>query len=538
MFDWPEKIIRETAGERSAGPDFRAPDAAEITRYFRESYPVMLDGALPRPDDKSLFSRQARRSLNRGRVDPALLPSAVLRETLESLAAQPSPATKAGFTAIGPHHARVWWDESVVDNLDDVLARLDKPHLVLRFYDVTGLDPEAGRWHDTFDIDVELKELGRTVHFWMADRTYVVDLGYVYADGRFLQLARTTTADLPRDSKGEADEGMTARCALRPRGDAHIRQINPDNAAREWAAARVDGEERDIEAELVIHMLYRAFLEKGPRALRQASVPVRRDAVVVRREFWQREHGRGRTAAQRKAPAFLVSRLDIGLRSETRTATTGRSAPAALWTEVGCLSRLAADERFVWFAGLLAAIRGDADEPIEAVPKPRATVTRVETEEEDMLIPVAMGHGVGLPMSLMATPVFEAAEHLRQNLVGIRSFEAVRGRDAHVHGKCDDAEAMRIFGGAEAKRMAKAGVRFTRMALTLEGRMRPGARLKVAGKLVHADANGNFRLECVLSGRRASIPMRAGASIGGEARSLINVDWEKRPSRERKAVDM
>ncbi len=81
--------------------------------------------------------------------------------------------------------------------------------------------------------------------------------------------------------------------------------------------------------------------------------------------------------------------------------------------------------------------------------------------------------------------------------------------------------------------MAKAGVRITRMALTLEGRMRPGARLKVAGKLVHADAEGRFRLECVLSGRKASIPMRAGVSVGGEARSLINVEWEKRSAREK-----
>lgn len=525
VFNWPVKNTENTSVERHVAPGFRSSDTAEIKRYFQENYPIMLDGALPRSDDKSLFLRQATKSLAKGRVDPSHLPTAVLRETLESLAAKPTPATKAGLTAIGPHHARVWWDESVVDNLDDVLAQLDEPHLVLRFYDITNLDPEAERWHDAFDVDVELEEAGRTVQFWASDRTYIVDLGYVYADGRFLRLARTNTADLPRNAKGGEDEGETARCALRPRGDMHAKYVSPDAAAREWAATRTDDEERDIEAELVIHMLYRAFLEEGPRALRRAPVLVRREPGILRREFLQRERARGKTVTRKNPPAFLVARLDAGPRAEPRAVESRLPAPAAAAYEA------LAEDRFAWYAGLLAAARNSRTE--RPVTLPKAMVTRVEAEEE-MLTPVAVGHGLGLPPALMAEPVFEAAAHLRESLVRIRSVQAERNRGAHIHGKLNDAETVRIFGGAEAKRMAKAGVRFTRMALTLEGKMRPGARLKVAGKLVHADADGNFRLECVLSGRRASIPMRAGASIGGEARSLINVDWEKRPSRERK----
>ena len=533
VFDWPVENILNTLRERHATPDSRDADATEIKRYFRETYPMLLDGALPRSGDKSLFLRQARKSLAKGRTDPSHLPSAVLRETLESLAAQPMPATKAGLTAIGPHHARIWWDESVVDNLDDVLAQLDGPHLVLRFYDITGLDPEAGRWHDTFDIDVELQETGRTVQLWASDRTYVVDLGYIYADGRFLRLARTNIADLPRNAKGEEDEGETARCALRPRGDMHARYVSPDAPAREWTAARMDDEERDIEAELVIHMLYRAFLEEGPRALRRAPTLVRREPGLLRREFLQRERARGKSVARKEKPAFLVTRLDAEVPGKTRVAKPELHMPAV----PAAAHKELTTERFIWFAGLLAAARNRLSPRAEAPVWTEATVTLVDTDEE-MLTPVAVGHGFGLPTALMAEPVFEAAEHLRESLVRMRSMQAERNRGAHIHGKLNDAETMRIFGGSEAKRMAKAGVRFTRMALTLEGRMRPGARLKVAGKLVHADADGNFRLECVLSGRRASIPMRAGASVGGEARSLINVDWEKRPSRERKHVGM
>jgi hypothetical protein len=114
---------------------------------------------------------------------------------------------------------------------------------------------------------------------------------------------------------------------------------------------------------------------------------------------------------------------------------------------------------------------------------------------------------------------------LRDSLAGFSDVPQTRIRPA-----ASTIDASEIFASAEAKRLAKAGVRVSRMSLTLEGRLRPGARLKVAGKLVHADADGNFCLECILSGRRTSIPMRAGTSISGEARSLISVDWSKRPN--------
>ncbi|MCL2000462.1 MAG: hypothetical protein FWG74_03425, partial [Planctomycetes bacterium] len=68
------------------------------------------------------------------------------------------------------------------------------------------------------------------------------------------------------------------------------------------------------------------------------------------------------------------------------------------------------------------------------------------------------------------------------------------------------------------------------------GRMRPGARLKVAGKIVYADAGGNFRLDCAISGGKLAIPLRAGRSIGGEVRGVINIDWEKRAKAKKKAL--
>jgi hypothetical protein len=308
-------------------------------------------------------------------------------------------------------------------------------------------------------------------------------------------------------------------------------------------------------------MMYRAFLKDGPRALRRAPVLARRDAAVLEREYAQRARERERatalpeaTAERVVAPTLILARLDDAARP---AATAGRSQflPAAATAPA-----FAEAERFAWHAALLAAMRTKHFAQAVAMLHPYESITRVDAElETDRTMLVRdMPVNEELTASLFAAPVFKAAKDLRETLTGMRrlddapvlndSAEASRllasatlgGRERRIRNEeqqpiIDVSE--RTFGGYEAKRMAKAGVRFTRMALTLEGRMRPGARLKVAGKLVHADAEGKFRLECVLSGKKASIPMRAGVSVGGEARSLINVEWEKRSARENRPVE-
>ena len=547
MFGSTVKYSGGLQQERRVSPGSPAVvDAAEeFRRHFNHNYPIMLDGALSVGDEQDHLIRQARESLARGRVSPDLLPAAILRETLDGIVAGPKAATKAGLTAVGPKNARVWWDETVLDNLDDVLARLDRPRPLLRFYDVTGLDPESGRWHEIFDIDVALDEKGRTVQIVNSDRTYVVDLGYGYADGRFLRLARTNTAQLPREGKGATGGERTVRSNLRPRAGRVDAVLAPDILAREWAEAGRDHADRDIEAELMVHMLYRAFLREGPRALRRSPRLARRDTDILHREYAQRTRVRTRRPARVKKadPGFLVVRLDARRKDAAPAAVCHYPVPLAA-AERDCLRLRAgvSDARFSWQEALLSAIRGGRGLEIPGRAKPLAETAPSNTFEpipvpatvrDTVELVTAVPVDVDTPL-FMASPVFEAARTLRDSLAGMTplatDLSEVLTDDDHEK----KTASQRMFGGSEAKRMAKAGVRITRMALTLEGRMRPGARLKVAGKLVHADADGRFRLECVLTGRKASIPMRAGASVGGEARSLINVEWEKRAGREKK----
>lgn len=534
----------------------------DIKRHFQKNYPVMLDGALPKSNDQRNLLRQARESIAKDKSGFDMLPTAILRERLNSVAAAEqsvAASTKAGLTPVGPKTGRVWWDDSVLDNLDDILSRLDNPRAILRFYDVTGLNPDSGRWHEFFDIDVVISERGKTVNFWAGERSYIVDLGYVYAGDRFLELARTNLVTLPGDCAGLADDGETVRSLLRPRPRQNSPEVVPDDDARAWAMSRLDHEARDWDTELVVHMVYRSFLREGPRALRRSPKLFRRDMDVLRREFALRSQEKERRqvneiAAQAAArPAVVIARLDVPRRTKTTCVLSAACLPATVPATREALSAATihnagqnVGENYVWYQDLVASSQRVARTGV--LPHVEDAVVRVETEnevEDDDLVSTVIGD-VHRPRHYTSQSVFEAARSLRRSLAGLPALDAdleddVDLSDALVARSPESPEkvgareeALRMFGGAEAKRMAKAGVRITRMALTLEGRMRPGARLKVAGKLVHADADGCFRLECVLTGRRASIPMRAGASIGGEARSLINVEWEKRASREKK----
>jgi hypothetical protein len=78
-------------------------------------------------------------------------------------------------------------------------------------------------------------------------------------------------------------------------------------------------------------------------------------------------------------------------------------------------------------------------------------------------------------------------------------------------------------------------VRFTGLSLVLEGRARPGARLKIGSRQVVTGADGRFRVECSLSGRKAGVPIDVGAPSGGEAFGRIVLEWQKCPAGKAKA---
>lgn len=406
----------------------------ELVHYFQTRLPAMLDGAVQQGSGRVGLIRRARASLRKGRTAPGHLPMEILRETLDTVAATAASAagtakTLAGAVSVGPNHARVWWDERALETLGSVLAQPGEPRLVLRFYDITGIAPDENRWHETFDIDVQPEETGRTVQFWASDKTYAIDLGCIHADGRFLRLARTNEITLPRSGKGAPATGETANSRLPRPGDKKAVYTAPDAAAAEWAALRPDHERRDRDAELTVHMLYRAFLLEGPRALRRVPALARRDAEVLKSEFAARQLRRAERATAGSVSAVIVHRLDA---AADRAAGSGMAM-----TNLPVLVRAARAQD--------------------------AVVRHVDNESVRFL-----GEDEEISAALSAAPVFEAARALRESLAKLSDISPTRRRcfPATV------ADASQIFDAAETERLLRAGGRVARMSLALEDSLR------------------------------------------------------------------
>ncbi len=66
-------------------------------------------------------------------------------------------------------------------------------NLVLRLYDVTGLDPETSTPHSTEEFDVADWSRDRNLPIPEYNRDYVAEVGYLTADGRWLPMARSNS---------------------------------------------------------------------------------------------------------------------------------------------------------------------------------------------------------------------------------------------------------------------------------------------------------------------------------------------------------
>ncbi|MCC8180787.1 MAG: DUF4912 domain-containing protein, partial [Planctomycetes bacterium] len=515
----------------------RLGDASEeLCKYFRDNYPILLDGALPGEATPNRLVRQAKDTLARNGVRHGELPAAILRETLSSIKADFNPATKVGMTAVGPRRVRVWWDNALLGNLDDVLTSLDRPRLVLRFYDITGIGPDSARWNNLFDIDIELVEQGKTVDFWSPDRQYVVELGLVHADGQFLALAKTNPAEIPRECKGNKNPGQTARSKLQPR--ARVDSIAADSAVA-IDAGETDSPSRDVEAEMLIRTLYRIFLDEGPRVLRRAPKLMRKDAAVLRREFNQRCNSRDRAKRNdaHTKPGLFIARLD------SRKIDFPELEPCFLPALLAPASRVDAfliPDQFALYDNWLALSQSGVHESaglsageIVSAPLPGLVAARTEAEPIVSIVRTDLHPHHAAAAS---TSVFTAARTLMEKLEQLDQLpesasskleqlrRSVKRETANLvnpsRDNAGEADAVR-----ELKRAARAGVRFTRLALLLEGMADKDVTLSVGNNKTAVRPDGKFHLEYDLLGKKMRIPVSICSRASIEYLSNLKIAW-------------
>ncbi|WP_421654828.1 DUF4912 domain-containing protein [Leptothermofonsia sp. ETS-13] len=95
------------------------------------------------------------------------------------------------LTPRGHHQAYAHW-ELTDDHKAEIQAQGGE-NLMLRLYDVTGLDPETRTPHSTEEFDVADWSWDRNLPIPEYNRDYVAEVGYLTADGRWLSMARSNS---------------------------------------------------------------------------------------------------------------------------------------------------------------------------------------------------------------------------------------------------------------------------------------------------------------------------------------------------------
>jgi hypothetical protein len=106
--------------------------------------------------------------------------------------------TQVVAMAINPYLVHVYWQISEMELKAIRHALLKGGRPVLRFYDITCILFDGTNAHQTFDVEVDLRTMKWNVPLWSTDKSYLIDLGYEAADGRFFQIARSNIVNLPR----------------------------------------------------------------------------------------------------------------------------------------------------------------------------------------------------------------------------------------------------------------------------------------------------------------------------------------------------
>jgi len=108
---------------------------------------------------------------------------------------------KIVLLARDPYWCFAYWDIAA-DFMEEKAKEAKKSgsyDLILRVYDVTDIIFNGTNAHKFVDIKVNGDSNNWYINVWASDRSYVVDLGFKTADGRFILIARSNVVSTPRD---------------------------------------------------------------------------------------------------------------------------------------------------------------------------------------------------------------------------------------------------------------------------------------------------------------------------------------------------
>ncbi|MBN2711883.1 MAG: DUF4912 domain-containing protein, partial [Planctomycetes bacterium] len=261
--------------------------AEEVRQLIRSRYPILTDGTYVNVDGRiggdwfakrgivnAIRGIRTETSRKVGRTRP-YAPEA-LRGIIERIDQTKfngySSTAEVMLMAVGPRRVHAYWHLPEISVQQARLTMGEASHhaaLVLRFYDVTGIDFNGGNANHSFDVEVGYEEERRHVELWSPDRHYVTEVGLRAQDGWFVAIARSNAVHVPRDIPGEHNAAIinvsdNASKIIRP-AVPELFRVNYDRIIVKPGDA--DWPMRDLYAENRIKKIYTGFLAEGPRAL-------------------------------------------------------------------------------------------------------------------------------------------------------------------------------------------------------------------------------------------------------------------------------
>jgi hypothetical protein len=103
-----------------------------------------------------------------------------------------------------PYWIYAYW-EITPQRVEEIKSKVkesmwEKGEYILRVYDITGIDFKGDNANRYFDILLTGKANNWYINVGVPDRTYCVDIGIRFPDGRFFMLARSNYVTTPRDT--------------------------------------------------------------------------------------------------------------------------------------------------------------------------------------------------------------------------------------------------------------------------------------------------------------------------------------------------
>jgi hypothetical protein len=180
---------------------------SKLTREDLIEHILLLDPPFSaNPEQESAIAKHLTRTLNHAdNLNPPPLPEHLLgvnvAEEREQQIPQDYNVTKIGLLVRDPYWLYCYWSTSgETRELVSGQQPWEQVALILRVYDVTGIEFNGTNSNFYFDVSVGHQANNWYIHVGGPNRCFCVDLGFIMANGAFYTIARSNPVTTPRDN--------------------------------------------------------------------------------------------------------------------------------------------------------------------------------------------------------------------------------------------------------------------------------------------------------------------------------------------------